>query len=144
MKIERRGFLTRMLEVRLRAMIHRDRDQGLEVRYFHMNRATMEKLREEVGTFFNHGPLAFGGVLTFEGVRWWGDERMTDGEILLSAEPVCPRCYGEGVIPVEGSAGDMSRVMGHAESGMIPEPVEVYMNRPCPFCAGVGRVNPVE
>ena len=50
--------------------------------------------------------------------------------------PPCPRCGGTGMIPVEGSAGDMSMVLGH-RTGYLPDPssVPIYMSRACPKCS---------
>jgi len=51
------------------------------------------------------------------------------------APPFCSRCGGSGEIPVRGSLGDFSRVMGHREDGLIPDSRGlVYERRPCPPC----------
>ena len=119
------------LEGRLTAMIARDRAQGLEVNYFHTNRATMEDLRAEIGVFHDDGPLSVHTKLTYAGVTWWGVEHMAHHEILVSdvgiiEDPApCPRCGGAGEIPA-GQTLAVSKLL----PGMSPcprcQPIRVY------------------
>lgn len=77
------GLLGHSLEVRLRAMIARDRAMGLEVRWFHTNRDTLDEIWNQL----NYWSMADVGGYTaymFEGVQWWGREDMADGEITIS------------------------------------------------------------
>ena len=130
---------------RLHRMIERDRGHGFTVNLFHTNRKTLGDMFEEIDVPWT--PSAGDGFVTimFEGVKWWGDERMAEGEILLSDEgitPECPRCGGIGEIPAKGSLGDASRLMGY-RAGLIPDPHYLaWKNAPCPRCRPV-RWKPV-
>ncbi len=186
MKIERRGFLTRMfgglaaalgmggatrwkpvrmesityehedvvisgilghpLELRLKAMIARDRAQGLEVNYFHTNHATMMKLLSELSFV----PAEIGGyqAIVFEGVRWWEVEAMEDDELLLTdvgIRPDCERCNDTGMVVVE--VDHAKGVITLAEGTGLPVPYGALFKSvacpdcttaPCVKCCGVG------
>ncbi len=130
------------LERRLRDMIARDRFFGLEVNYFHTNRATMEALRAEFSPFSDKGPLPEYATLTVGAVRWWGCEEMVKDEILVSdtgiaklrpKEDECPRCgdIGQVVVEVDHAKG----IITLAEGTGLPVPYgALYGSKPCPLC----------
>ena len=131
------------LMARLHATIVRHRASGEEVNYFHTNEATLGELLEEVDLGLRY-PTHRPGYqdIKFWGVTWWGVEHMAHHEILVSdvgiiEDPApCPRCGGQGEIPVRGSLGDMSRYMGYRSDGNIPSSEGlVYESRPCPRCS---------
>ena len=103
---------------RLWAMIARDRAQGLDVNYFHTNRATLYDVLDECLPGWRPSGTGYQAT-TYAGVKWWGCEDMAHHEILVSdtgIEPdppplddhethvrahmdalrrcgICPRCY---------------------------------------------------
>ena len=80
------GMGARTLEKRLKAMIALRRHNGEEVRYFHMNEKTLLDMWREIGVVFDIMPGY--QAIVYEGVKYWGDERMFDGEILVSDEGI--------------------------------------------------------
>jgi hypothetical protein len=128
------GVLGHSLEVRLKAMIARDRDAGLEVNYFHTNHATMMKLLGELSFV----PAEIGGyqAIVFEGVRWWEVEAMEEDELLISdvgIRPDCERCNDTGMVVVQTTGFHNVAVL--AEGTGLPVPYgALYKSVACPDC----------